>query len=482
MGLLESRFYMKRIDSCVGRQPLKLQAVGRNEIARLSDAEDGFVALELIAVRNAPNMDIASPSDIYVVASFERDGKPTCGPIHFPYRKNGNSPTWNQKRLFPAKAAADCSELVLELFDYDDGLTTLLFGRDHISTVRVPIEEIRSVEEGHEITKTVPLTDRLKAKQMVQYQDCTICFRLWQQDTCKAWPTSKWIFLIRHGESKWNQAQANKNVLGLLEQVDHGLSVAGLDQACRLATKVRCLRDGKASPDTLGNAPDHLYSKFLSADEVCSSPLTRAAQTAVVALQHHPKVRSGQHILLRSNFREIRNFGGLDTCGDRQGEDIPVHVLGELQELYSEASRLEEHGMHALDDTEQGLSLEERLAFVLQRMDSTNINPNNTTNEWWTAVKEDEEDAYERVVELLIQWKLSQHQTIIGVGHSDFFRLLCSKFLSPSCLEQYSDVARQVSHKRIANCGVMALHADFTRPVSSCITDIHLLFSTPLPD
>lgn len=41
------------------------------------------------------------------------------------------------------------------------------------------------------------------------------------------------FFLIRHGESKWNEAQAKINITGMLDK-DHALTGDGINQACTL--------------------------------------------------------------------------------------------------------------------------------------------------------------------------------------------------------------------------------------------------------
>lgn len=46
-------------------------------------------------------------------------------------------------------------------------------------------------------------------------------------------PKRKIFFLIRHGESKWNEAQAKVNITGLLD-CDHSLTEEGIDQAHQL--------------------------------------------------------------------------------------------------------------------------------------------------------------------------------------------------------------------------------------------------------
>jgi hypothetical protein len=51
-------------------------------------------------------------------------------------------------------------------------------------------------------------------------------------------PRVKTLFLVRHAESAWNEAQRNKNLLKMMGQVDHPLTVAGAQQVRKLQRKV----------------------------------------------------------------------------------------------------------------------------------------------------------------------------------------------------------------------------------------------------
>ena len=47
-------------------------------------------------------------------------------------------------------------------------------------------------------------------------------------------PHRKTFFLIRHGESKWNEAQSKINIGGMILDRDHGLTEQGMKQAAEL--------------------------------------------------------------------------------------------------------------------------------------------------------------------------------------------------------------------------------------------------------
>ncbi|KAJ1618366.1 hypothetical protein T492DRAFT_892177, partial [Pavlovales sp. CCMP2436] len=136
----------------------------------------------------------------------------------------------------------------------------------------------------------------------------------------------KRVFIIRHGESTWNQAQHRGN--------DHPLNVQGIGQARRLADALaaeqRLLRaqEAAAASATAGGegemeeAPVGLSAlgEMLRADEFWSSPLTRALQTCLVGLR--PALRE----------RQRKNRGGNDTIGSALGADaMRVRALAGLR-------------------------------------------------------------------------------------------------------------------------------------------------------
>eukprot|EP00466_Bigelowiella_natans_P002021 jgi/Bigna1/142262/aug1.68_g16970 len=49
----------------------------------------------------------------------------------------------------------------------------------------------------------------------------------------------KRVFFIRHGESRWNKASANKDIVGLVKEVDHSLSEEGKHQCMDLQARER---------------------------------------------------------------------------------------------------------------------------------------------------------------------------------------------------------------------------------------------------
>jgi phosphohistidine phosphatase SixA len=139
----------------------------------------------------------------------------------------------------------------------------------------------------------------------------------------------KTVFVIRHGESKWNEAQAAKHVGHMLKQFDHELDTVGITQARDFNAKWKAMaveaglllplppdevkkaevvEGGEAAgagavaaatsttPSTTasssqdGDQPQQQQQlvEFLSAGAIYASPLTRATQTALLTCQDHP--------------------------------------------------------------------------------------------------------------------------------------------------------------------------------------------------
>merc|ERR1740117_2057526 len=94
--------------------------------------------------------------------------------------------------------------------------------------------------------------------------------------------SKKFIFLVRHGESRWNRAQGTGNVCGMLGESDHGLSDEGREQSENLR---RLLANAKINLQC-GKVPgwERVWlERALNPDVIISSPFTRAMQTAVIA-------------------------------------------------------------------------------------------------------------------------------------------------------------------------------------------------------
>ena len=99
------------------------------------------------------------------------------------------------------------------------------------------------------------------------------------------------LFLVRHAESKWNEAQHHKSLRGLMA-FDHPLTMDGIRQSCALARRWETAQRAtmgswEAPTDAQDKQARERLQRFLEASRVFSSPLTRAMQTAMLSLGDH---------------------------------------------------------------------------------------------------------------------------------------------------------------------------------------------------
>jgi len=107
------------------------------------------------------------------------------------------------------------------------------------------------------------------------------------------------------------------NVGAMAQSRDNPLSEIGIDQAKTLRGKVEAV----ASDPSTGTSGE---VRFLEANTVWMSPLTRAVQTGLIGAA--PACERIGKVRLVPNAREKRNLGGLDTSGQEIGEDVMRRV------------------------------------------------------------------------------------------------------------------------------------------------------------
>jgi hypothetical protein len=241
--------------------------------------------------------------------------------------------------------------------------------------------------------------------------------------------------------------------------VDHPLNDKGYRQACELREAIQAARDGVSG---LSSSPSEAATlrALLAAQAVWSSPLTRAIQTALVGLYpllerstpvpgrsdaspaaavDEPALLAGlqrlgstdstasalseasrlwmaaaggavmeaggRQIELKPNAREKKNMGGRDTQGLVVGADCARRALTELAKV-------------APADEVRSLASGARL------------NCDEVDEAWWNMSPEGKDEVQERMRELLHQIHYSEHDTIVIVGHSHFFRAMFQVGLS----------------------------------------------------
>lgn len=251
--------------------------------------------------------------------------------------------------------------------------------------------------------------------------------------TYKRESRKNFIFLVRHGESRWNEAQNNCNVCGMLGEYDHGLSDEGREQARRLR------KSAGAMKVDLDNCQVPAWKRpwlqrFLSPDIVICSPFTRAMQTAIIATEDITKETGLLKVMWLP--REVKTSTmSNDTTGSKKGEELREHLRKELDELYQQS---------AWDDW---------LGPALKRMDFTDVN-----KEWWSEHPDTQEEIKERIDQLMDALVANKSgSTTILVGHSNFFRALFRQLLGEGVQQ---DIADSVRTHMLPHCAPIGIEVE----------------------
>lgn len=238
------------------------------------------------------------------------------------------------------------------------------------------------------------------------------------------------VFFIRHAESVWNAAQRRRNYREMACTTDHPLSASGRQQAETLAVRLQASKQS-----------DPVVASMLSADAVFVSPLTRAVQTAVIALGAvMTECKVPGELVLVPNAREKKNRGGFDCISNKLGGAIVQHVVEETRLLYK--------------GHEDG---------IFQTMKRLRYDVEEVQDLWCEGAVESGVALDARLDEFMSQLLYSPHRTIIVVGHSQFFQLFCNRFVSNEFMVQNPELAQQLTKQKLENCGVVRLALDPSR-------------------
>ena len=296
------------------------------------------------------------------------------------------------------------------------------------------------------------LTESISPTLMAPLPPCTVQLRLLPRSRC---PKHKRLYVVRHGESVWNQGQKDLNLVALYSQVDHPLNVLGREQAEGLAQKL-----AQAASAPAADSEATLLRDLCGAKLILCSPLTRALQTCLIALGHACNLRSpGRRVRLAPNAREKRNHGAVDSIGCAIGEEeVRARLMQTTAELY-------EGDADAASRAVGGIELED--LEVRQR--------------WWcTSSAESELEVHQRLAEFVRQIQYASEETIVLVGHSHWIRELLREYLHESVGRRDPEFAKRLTSRKLSNCGVARLAFDFDECDETPITDVQLLCGTGL--
>lgn len=392
---------------------------------RSTDRDEGICVIEIIKCEHLPNMDVGSLTDAYVKCRFID----TIDPNIHDSVKLKTSVQWNSLNpvyhaflafpLFPNEA----DTVEFKIVDED-----VMNANDDIGRAEVQFTHLLS-RIGEEVKLDVRLKKNLKS---VDGEPTTITVRLVKLSRNeKPKKIRKEFFVIRHGESIWNESQEGKSVKGMVSQYDHELTKLGISQAQDFNERWNEVKkDPKLDKD--GD-----LKAFLSASSVFSSPLTRATQTALLTCKGHPSLLTDPLVLLR-NLREVKNFGSFDTVGQYTGTEIESNVKDKL---------LRDLGDEADEDL---LDVE--------------IDPFDAFDCWWTPLqqKEKKEHVKNRFTELWAYLRYGTHaQTAILVGHSHFFRHMCKEHMSPEFRKRDPEWTNQLDKSKLDNGGCLRVTVEW---------------------
>jgi len=436
--------------------------------------------VEWLNAVNVPRMDIGGiESDPYLKTCIKaKDGFTLTDWIFTQRRRSTTDPVWNSIRDYGIEPKDD-DILFAELYDHDS-----MSPDDLIGTISVPIGEIRN-RLDEDITAEVELNEDGEANMVASesnpsvLKQCAITFRRWAAPE----NTKITFFVIRHGESKWNEAMAEKDV-GAMVANDHELNIIGINQAKSLNKSWH-----GTDPSVFDKETEETLKLFLTSQRVVVSPLTRAIQTALVGLhsnkddQYQP-LKNG--ITLSRMIREQKNAGGLDTVGKCVGADIAARVECAMAQEFE----AEEPNPADKDGTARA------------REFMVDINVGDATTEWWT--KQTDKDSRAQIVERLRDFVsstfLRQDHGTIFVGHSLYFKALMEVFTGQVIQERNPALYKELNTCKLCNAGCAAVTVDFAdwhksdwvdftswEPGTSGgsggkarITDVKLLFGTTL--
>jgi broad specificity phosphatase PhoE len=389
----------------------------------------GLSVIEIVRVNNLPNMDVGSLTDAYLILSFRSCNNPQARingiELKTQTKNNNLNPVFHSFEEFPF-IPQENDLLSIKVLDHD-----VTSHDDKVGKASILMSELLSKKQ---ITIPLAMQTRVKAGND---GITSVTIRLVYSGPRPLESIKKTIFLIRHGESKWNISQSENNLKGMVRQYDHELTETGLQQASLFNQR------WKFALTTSHESDIEDYQSFVNASVIYSSPLTRATQTALLTCEGHEAFKSPNgKLTLLSSLREVKNFGSFDTVGRYSGEEISKHV-------------------HEMLKRDLG---EERCQEVLK----PTIDFNDAQEQWWTAleVQESKSDVNLRLKEL---WNYLRYGTekdhvtqedasvVILVGHSHYFRQLLRENLSPEYREREMEWTTELSQKKLDNAACLRI-------------------------
>lgn len=395
---------------------------------------EGPLLVRLLHANNIPIMDVTSESDVFVKAEVVDPLDGLIGKAEWPVKWDATDPIWDSARLFGAVPPKRNSMVRLHFYDHDTNDAD-----DYIGTAEAHVAALAA--EGSSTTLQIKL---LKDIRQSVTGAPTVTLR--REPAARYAGQRKVVYLVRHGESVWNKAQADKRVDVMLADVDHPLNATGRAQSESL---LDALKQGGPQAE-----------EMLQAEVVICSPLTRALQTCLIGLEPLllPEGGAARVVDLNPNLREKRNAGGRDSSGKWTGEQLTEGVHAEIDKL--------------LDDAPERAAALKRVPLTLGHVQ----------NKWWLGSAESVEHVKERIAEALHQVRFSDARAQVLVGHSHYFREVFRHFATSECT--LKDAAggvlpnEEMTGKKLSNAGVVRCVLDYDTSPDQPVVEVQLCFGS----
>jgi len=240
----------------------------------------------------------------------------------------------------------------------------------------------------------------------------------------------KRIYFLRHGESQWNAAQREKDIVRMFSTRDHPLTKNGIHQAL-------CIRE-------------NLLNFCSDAEAIFTSPLTRAIQTTLIALDGH---KCNKMKLLSLCKENQMSFLSLDSKGSAERENIRERAVSLLKQ-------------ESPDPFVEDFSME------VDQFDSE--------HRWWTFKKETKERVLARLGLFCNSLQFCDEKAIVVVGHSLFFKTFFQTVEAAAAADAKThEMLSNLRRSKLPNCGCVAIDLQFNNRFSFSRSDTSLLRMFP---
>lgn len=426
--------------------------------------------IELERVLGAPNDHNDDPPDCFVTMEFqavasddgevEDDGeiedrtrRPTKRVVKWPCVPNAKNPSWMLSQEIPKSTSVHCKddELIVKLYDRNT-----IRAHDHLGTAIV--KRAAAVVEGEQMVLPFDLTAKAKEMQEKCGETGVVCAVVLKRVDVSKCPKRKVVFLIRHGESEWNRAgdEGVLSVIHQLQSVDHGLSKTGVEQALDLRRRLldarRRVQEKRLSENDATRKDDGhemgapvleealIHRMFNCCTSILFSPLARAVQTGLLALQDHPRLWS-HGATLCPWAREIKMSATWRDCiGAGTGPAIKKRATQMLRGKISEPG--------------------------VERLKHIPLHDQSVRSQWW-VVGSDEHKGRDRTDYLMNRIRYCEDRVMIVVAHSALFRETFKHYVSEAAMNgptnRRRDLLKSLQTRKLKNGALLATVMHFKR-------------------